>query len=62
MIPPSTLKQLLQLSIAWATEGTTQYRSQDVLEKIIAGLDLVHKVVYNEQLQIVNKVNWWAIQ
>ncbi|KAF3937158.1 Chondroitinase-AC [Dactylella cylindrospora] len=60
-----TYGKLLQLAIAWATEGTELYHNQDVLDKIIAGLDHVHEIVFNEATMkpvIASRVNWWAIQ
>lgn len=48
--------------MAWATEGTVQYQDDDILQKIIAGMDIVYKLVYNENLQMDNRDNWWAIE
>ncbi|KAJ6261599.1 Chondroitinase-AC [Drechslerella dactyloides] len=59
--------RLLRLASAWATPGTAQYRDEEVLQRLLQGLDHIHKIFYNSGNQdikdcIKSRNNWWAIQ
>ncbi|EPS41437.1 hypothetical protein H072_4666 [Dactylellina haptotyla CBS 200.50] len=63
----STYFRLLTIAAAWATPGTKYYQDQEVVNKIIAGIDFACAHTYyssNPQLQqcLKSRQNWWALQ
>ncbi|KAF3919115.1 Chondroitinase-AC [Orbilia brochopaga] len=62
-----TYGKLLQLAIAWGTPGTPQYQNDEVLQKMVQGLDHIHNIFFNSSNKdikdaLASRTNWWAIQ
>ncbi|KAK6514656.1 hypothetical protein TWF281_004854 [Arthrobotrys megalospora] len=63
----NTCGRLLSLAIAWATPGTAQYQNDDVLQKLIHGIDVVYEKFFVKMADdikrcIQTRENWWNIQ
>ncbi|KAK6360982.1 hypothetical protein TWF730_007097 [Orbilia blumenaviensis] len=63
----NTCGRLLALAISWSTPGTRQYQDEDVLQKLLHGIDVVYENFFLKMADdikqcIQTRANWWNIQ